>query len=418
VSQAKQEYDSVLVVGGGISGMTAAIEAAEVGREVYLVEEQPFLGGRVARMNQYFPKNCPPACGLEINYQRIKKNPRIHVLTDTVLQKVDGEAGKFEATLRTAPQFINEKCTACGDCAEACEVEIDNAFNMGLDKGKAVNMPFQMAYPLRYHVREGDCDAACLAKIKDACSYDAVDTDAAEAVTTLNVGSIIVATGWTPYDASKITNLKYGVYPDVIVNVEMERYAALNGPTGGKIVRPSNGEAPESVAFVQCAGSRDTNHLSYCSAVCCTASFKQARYVKEQYPEAEVTIFYIDRRTQGRLEDYLQDLEEVEGVTMAKGKVGDIFLNEETGKLQVNSEATLLGDLKGKEYDLVVLATGMVPNGLPAEAGLELVTDEWGFIVPGKTPGGYPTGVAKRPVDVSTANQDATGTALRAITLS
>ena len=417
MSEAKPEFDSLLVVGGGISGMTAAIEAAEVGREVYLVEKLPYLGGRVARMNQYFPKNCPPTCGLEINYQRIKKNPRIHVLTDTSVTKIDGEAGKFEVSLRTAPQYINAKCTACGDCVEACPVEIDSDFNLGLTKTKAVQMPFQMAYPHRYFIPEGTCDADALGKIAAACKYGAVDVDAVETTSTLQVGAVIVATGWTPNDVSQVSYLKKGVYPDIVSNVELERYASKNGPTGGKIVRPSNGEAPKTVAFVQCAGSRDINYLSYCSGVCCTATFKQARYVLEQDPEAQIVIFYIDRRTQGRLEDYLQALEEVENVKMVKGKVGDIFLNQATGKLQVNAEATMLGDLKGMEFDLVVLAGGMVPNGLDAETGFEIVTDEWGFIVPGTTPGIYPVGVAKRPVDVSTANQDATGTALRAMTL-
>ena len=417
MSQAKPEFDSVLVVGGGISGMTVAIEAAEVGREVYLVEKLPFLGGRVARMNQYFPKNCPPSCGLEINFQRIKKNPKIHVIADTVIQKVEGEAGSFKVTLRTAPQYINEKCTACGDCLEACSTEIPDDFNLGLSTTKVVQMPLAMAYPFRYHIVEGTCQADELGKIKDACSYEAVDPEAEEKVTSINVGSLVVATGWQPYNASNLKSLKWGEIPDVITNLQMERLASMNGPTNGQIKRPSNGEAPKSVAFVQCAGSRDQNHLSYCSAVCCMASFKQAHYVMDKCPDAEVTIFYIDRRTQGRLEDYLQNLEDLEKVTLAKGKVSDVLLNKETGLLQVKSEATLLGELKGKEFDLVVLATGMVPNGLSAETGLELETDEWGFIVPGRTPGVYPVGVAKRPVDVSTANQDATGTALRAITL-
>jgi quinone-modifying oxidoreductase subunit QmoA len=416
VCAAKPEHDSVLVIGGGISGMTAAIEAAEAGREVYLVEKEPYLGGRVARLHQYFPKNCPPSCGLEINYQRIKKNPRLHVLTDTAVRKIEGAAGNFAVTVRTAPQVITEKCTACGDCLPACTAEVPSAFNLGMSTTKAVGIPTGMAFPFRYHLEAGALDAAGLAAIAAACKYGAVDTAAAEKVATLAVGAIVVATGWTPYDAGKLASLGHGSVPDVVTNVQLERMASANGPTGGKIVRRSNGEPVKSVAFVQCAGSRDKNHLSYCSAVCCMASFKQARYVLAQDEAAEVAIFYIDRRTQGRLEDYLQGLEGNPKVKMVKGKVADVLVNPATGRLQVNSEATLLGELKGKEFDLVVLATGMVPNGLDAETATSPATDEWGFLVPG-TPGIYPVGCAKRPVDVSTANQDATGTALRAMTL-
>jgi quinone-modifying oxidoreductase, subunit QmoA len=410
----ENEYSSLLVVGGGIAGLTVAVEAAELGREVYLIEEQPFLGGRVSRMNQYFPKLCPPSCGLEINFRRIKQNNNIRVFTSTTVQAVAGESGSFEVTLKSAPAYVNDKCTACGDCAEACEVEIDNPFNLGMDKTKAFHLPYSMAYPLRYAVDRGALTDEQYAKCREACKYDAIEESAEEKTFNLKVGSVVLATGWKPYDAANLENLGYGKFKDVITNVQMERLASKNGPTGGKIVRPSNGEEIKSVAFVQCAGSRDKNHLPYCSGVCCLASLKQATYIREQYPDAEIGVFFIDMRTSGRLEDFMEKVKADEKVYLTKGKAADVK-QDDSGKLTVRSEGTLTKKIPVDQFDLVVLATGMVPNDPGITFAGEVAKDEWGFFVPNAETGIVSAGCAKHPVDVSTAVQDGTGAALKAI---
>ncbi|MCL6612850.1 MAG: FAD-dependent oxidoreductase, partial [Peptococcaceae bacterium] len=251
---------SILVVGGGISGLTAAVEAAEVGFEVFIVEKNPYLGGKVTQINQYFPKLCPPNCGLEINFKRIRSNPAIKFFTMAEVESISGQEGNFDVTVRLNPRYINENCTACGKCAEVCPAERANDFNYGLDKTKAVYLPHEFAFPMKYVIDAGACQQGC-SKCAEVCQYKAVELDMQPRTVKLNVGAVVWATGWKPYDAEKLSYYGFGRFPNVITNVMMERLAAVNGPTGGKIVRPSDGKEISSIAFIQCAGSRDENHL-------------------------------------------------------------------------------------------------------------------------------------------------------------
>jgi quinone-modifying oxidoreductase subunit QmoA len=410
----------ILVIGGGISGLTAAIEAAEAGADVILVEKEAFLGGRVARMNLYFPKMCPPTCGLEINLRRVKTNPRIRTLTLSTVQSISGDPGSYQATIQKAPRFVNSRCTICGDCVEVCPAERPDAFNLGLSETKAVYIPFESAYPARFVIDEDACQGAdACGKCLEACGYGAIDLTMAPETEEVEVDSVIWATGWAPPDAGQFEGLGSGQYANVVNNVTMERLSAPNGPTGGKILRPSDGKGPESVAFVQCAGSRDENYFKHCSGVCCAASLKQARYIREQYPEADIFIFYIDIRAPGRLEDFFSATTEDEKLSLVKGKVANIIEDSSTGNLTVEAEDTLTGRRVAQTVDLVVLATGMIPNGIgdtQVEGGIAL--DEYGFIAMEQPKGYLAAGVAKRPVDVAACNRDATGVALKALHLS
>ena len=292
-------HRSILVVGGGIAGITAAVEAAEAGYEVYIVEKSPYLGGRVAQLNKYFPKLCPPYCGLEINFQRIRKEPRVRFFTLAEVDRLSGRPGRFEATIVLHPRYVNDRCTACGDCVRVCPVDRPNAFNYGMGTTKAIYLPHEMAFPMKYVIDGAACKLTECAKCVEACGYGAIDLTMQPRTLTLQVGAVVVTTGWKPYDATRIDNLGFGTYPNVITNVMMERLAAPNGPTKGKILRPSDGKPVESAAFIQCAGSRDVNHLGYCSGICCLASLKEATYLREQNPNAKAHIFYIDLRTPG-----------------------------------------------------------------------------------------------------------------------
>lgn len=410
----------ILVIGGGISGLTAAMEAAEAGADVTLVEKEAFIGGRVARSNLYFPKMCPPTCGLEINLRRVKTHPRIRTLTLSTVESIKGGPGSYKATILKTPRFVNSKCTVCGECEKVCPVDRPDAFNMGLSSTKAIYLPFEMAYPARFVVDEATClGAEECGKCVEACPYGAIELDMAPEKEEMEFDAVIWATGWDPPDASRFEGLGFGRLANVINNVTMERLAAVNGPTHGKIQRPSDGKAPESVAFVQCAGSRDENYYKYCSGVCCAASLKQARYVREQYPDAQVYIFYIDIRTPGRLEDFYVATEADEKLTLVKGKVANITEDPGTGTVTVEAEDALSGRKVAQPVDLVVLATGMVPNGIgdtQVEGGVAL--DEHGFIAMTQPQGHLAAGVAKRPTDVATCNRDATGVALKALHLS
>ncbi len=408
---------TVLVVGGGISGITAAIEASEAGCEVVLVEKEPFLGGRVARSYQYFPKLCPPHCGLEINLRRIKTNPRIRVLTLSDVQQISGVAGHFHATIRRNPRRVNEKCTACGACVDACPVERPDSFNLGMVTTKAIYLPYEMAFPMRFMIDGGVCPGPACGKCVPACPYDAIDLAMQPDTVELDVQAVIWATGWDPYDAAKIADLGFGTYPNVITNVMMERLASPGGPTGGKIVRLSDRKAVASVAFVQCAGSRDENHLRHCSGVCCLGSLKQARYVRAQYPDAMIYVFYIDIRAPGRLEDFYAATQEDAKVRLIKGKVARISEDPASHDLEVEAEDTLAGVPLRQTVDLVVLATGMVPAlGKTVDVAGGLLTDESGFLTDEQPVAGMlAAGCAKRPTDVATSVRDATGAAMRAL---
>ena len=201
---------AILVVGGGISGLTSALEAAEVGNDVFLVEKEACFGGRVAQLNQYFPKLCPPSCGLEINFRRVSDNRRIRTYTMTTVKSVSGSAGNYEVTLEIAPRYVNSNCTACGECSEACPDEIANEFNFGMDKTKAAYLPHEMAFPRRYVIAKDGLSAEGAEAVKAACKYNAVDLEMQPQTVTINVGSIIWATGWVPYEPTKMDNLKFG----------------------------------------------------------------------------------------------------------------------------------------------------------------------------------------------------------------
>ena len=249
---------TVLVAGGGIAGLSAAVEAAEAGLQVILVEREPTLGGRVARMNKYFPKLCPPQCGLEINFRRIRNNPLISVMTMSEVEKIDGEPGDFTVSIRIKPRYVNEKCTACAKCSQAAKTEVPNPFNYGLSTVKAAYLPHEFAYPMRFVIAPEIIGTPEAEAVKAACEYGAVELDMAPQTVEVKAGAIIWATGWTPFDTSAISYYGAGKHRNVISNVVMERLASANGPTGGIILRPSDGRPVKKIAFVQCAGSTKT----------------------------------------------------------------------------------------------------------------------------------------------------------------
>ena len=405
---------AILVIGGGIAGITAAVETAEVGYPVYLIEKAPSLGGRVARINQYFPKLCPPTCGMEINFKRIKGNPLITVLTMSEVTGISGKAGAYAVTVTSMPRYVNENCTGCGKCAAVCRATIPNPFNYGMDRIKAAYLPHEMAYPTRYVLDPRIARTEDGTRCREACVYNAIDLSMVPHTFELKVASIVVATGWEPYDAARVDNLGFGKATNVITNVMMERLAAANGPTGGRIVRPSDGKEVKSVAFCQCTGQRDENHLPFCSGVCCLATLKQAHYVREQYPDADVYVFYIDLRAMGRNEDFLAKIQADEKVRLIKGKIAKVTEEPGTKDVIVEAESIAAGSIARIQVDMVVLATGMVPSTAGCKIPIaEAPYDEDGFFL--DSPGICGAGCVKRPLDVASSVQDATAAALKAI---
>lgn len=413
-SDCPHDAGGLVVVGGGMAGMTAALEAAETGMNVTLLEKTAFLGGRVARMARYFPKLCPPNCGLEINFRRIRQNPRIRCLTLAEVTALEGESGALELTVKTQPRFVTDRCTLCGDCLAQCPVDRKSDLDQGMSHTRAIYRPPTIAMPHLMAIDAAACPGKSCSKCVPVCRYGAIDLTMAATETKLRANAVIVAIGWHPYDASRLDGLGFGKFRNVITNTMMERLAAPDGPTSGQVLRPSDGRPPKHVTFVQCAGSRDDSHLRHCSAVCCLASLKQTTYVLDQNKEAKVRVFYIDLRTPGRNERFATGVTGRPGVEMVRGKVARIEELPDSGNLVVHAEDTDIGHRVRQETELVVLATGMVPNGSAGKA-LGLTPDCAGFLVSNPEKGVYVAGSVARPSDVVATVEDATGAALRAI---
>ncbi len=403
--------NSILVVGGGFSGLTAAIEAAELGYDVYIVEKTPFLGGRVAQLNKYFPKLCPPSCGLEIQFQRIRKNPRIKFFTMAEVVELKGQKNDYTVKVRIAPRFTAPHSVDFTLLASTLEGETVNEFDFGLSNRKALYRSMPFAFPGRYVLDPATLSKSDAAKITGN-QFLNMEEEAREIE--LNVGSVVVATGWKPYDMAKLTNLGGGTIKNCVSNMQLERLASPFGPTSGKIVRPTDGRVPQNVAFVQCAGSRDQNHLNYCSYICCMASLKQAQYFAEQNPDVHITIFYIDLRTPGRYMKVLEKVQALPNITFVKGKVADAQEGAD-GNVVLTVEDAVRGEKLTLTYDMAILATGMQPSLAGETLPLPVAVDEDGFIVSGEEAGIFAAGCARMPLDVMRSAQSGTSAAMKAV---
>ncbi|MEK7191507.1 MAG: FAD-dependent oxidoreductase [Pseudomonadota bacterium] len=408
---------TILVVGGGISGMTAALEAAECGKDVVLVEKNPSLGGRVSQLYKYFPKLCHPTCGMEINLKRLRGNKRIRVLTLAEVAAISGKPGDYTATVKIKPRYVNENCTACGDCGNAVSAEVPNAFNYNLNKIKVAYLPHPMAYPQRFVLDPSIIGTPDAEKAKAACKVDAIDLNMKEELLNLKVGAVVWATGWKPYDAAKIQPYGYDRYPNVITSVEFERMLDQRGPTGGKLIRPSDGKEAKNVAFIQCAGSRDRNHLKHCSRICCMASLKQSTYVREKFgDDSQVSIYYIDIRAIDRFEDFYKKVQADPKVKFIKSKVANITQDNASGDPILHGVDTEGYHRYDNRHDLVVLAIGMEPSVNANDIAPGVAADASGFIDINATEEAiFGAGCASNALDVNRSVQNATAAALRAI---
>ncbi len=419
--------NSVLIIGGGHSGVSAALEITEAtNKKAYIVEKKPYIGGRVLQMHKYFPKLCPPFCGFEINTRRIKSTTERNIeffVSSTVEEINKNENGKgYRVKVRQKPLYINDNCTICGKCAEACPETRPNDFNYEMDKSNAIYLPNISSFPLKYTIDGNYCKLNTCNKCVEACKYSAIELDAKEKIHEFAVGSVIFATGWKPYNVEKLDNLGFGKFKNVITNVMMERLAADTGPTGGKIIRPSDGKEANKVAFIQCAGSRNENHLPYCSAVCCMASLKQAIFLREKNPSSSPTIFFIDLRTPGRYENFLNRAKSDQNINFNKGIVGKVSEDPSTNNLILDVEDMISGKKIKFEADMVVLAAGMVPNikedlsRIKLGNGLKIEIDDNGFLFnQDESNGIFSAGVSKSPLDVYLSGQSATSCALSVI---
>lgn len=362
---------NVMVVGGGIAGIEAALKLAATGKKVYLVEKNPSIGGHMAMFDKTFPTLDCAACILTPKMSAAGKEPNIEMLAYSEVEEVDGYVGNFKVKVRKKARFINtDTCTGCAACTEACVVrKVPSEFDQNLSKRSAVYIPFPQAVPLRATIDPTKCltlrGKKCKQPCVTACGPQAIDFEQKDEVVDLEVGAIIMATGFQLWDPGQEPRYGYGRLDNVLTSLEFERISNASGPTGGHIVC-KNGEAPKSVAILHCIGSRDLNHQEFCSRVCCMYSLKFSHLIKEHLPETEVYELYIDMRCFGKgYEEFYRRLMD-EGVHFVRGRaaeVTDVALSpEEEGHLIVKTEDTLLGIVRRIPVDMVILSSGLAPN--------------------------------------------------------
>jgi len=360
---------SVLVVGGGIAGIHAALTLANAGKKVYLVEREPSIGGHMAMFDKTFPTLDCAACILTPKMTAVKSNPNITLWTYSEVISVEGYVGDFRVQVRRKPRYVIEDlCVGCLECVEACvykQPKFADEFNLGLSKRKPIYLPFPQAVPQVVLIdpetciefKSGKCKKTCV----EACGdRNAIDFQQRETIETIEVGAIILATGFQPFDASRISYYGYGVYPNVYTALEVERLINASGPTGGELVL-RDGRKPRRVGIIHCVGSRDEHTNRWCSRVCCMYSLKLAHLVKER-TGAEVYNFYIDMRTPGKAFEEFYNRVAEEGVHFIRGKVADVYPVNGDGELTLKVEDTLLGQVRKIPVDMVILAVGLEPR--------------------------------------------------------
>jgi heterodisulfide reductase subunit A len=416
----------VLVIGGGIAGITAALSLAKMGIPVVLIEKSPSIGGKMAMLHETFPTLDCAQCILTPLMAEASRHPLIKIYTLTELDSVEGHVGRFRVKLRVKPRGVKiGDCRLCGFCERVCPVEVSSEFNRGLSKRKAIYIPFAQAVPSAYVVDFDHCTKC--GRCVRVCPVKAIDLEQREEVVEEEVGAIILATGYELYPAEKIPEYGYGSIGDVVDSLQFERILDVQGPTKGEIKRPSDGKPVRRIVFIQCVGSRDVNHLPYCSKICCMYTAKHALLFLERVPGSEAYVFYIDVRTGGKgFEEFYKRVQE-EGAVYIKGRVSRIYRDSSTGDLVVEGYDLLDNRELALRADLVVLAPGMV-SSLDRKLAelLKIPVDQYMFAsevhpklrpVETPTPGVLIAGTVQGPKDIPETIAQAASAAAKAAEL-
>ncbi|OGX18121.1 MAG: disulfide reductase [Omnitrophica WOR_2 bacterium RBG_13_44_8b] len=422
----------VLVIGGGISGIQSAIDITFAKYPVTIIEKEPTIGGRMARFDKTFPTLDCAACILTPKMVTIAQNEYATIHTYSEVEEVTGHVGNFKVKFRKKARSVDlHKCTGCGACWNKCPVKVDSEFDMGLGKRKAIYVPFPQAVPNVPVIDRDNCLWFTQKKCglcKKICAFGAIDYDMQDEIIEESFGAIIVATGFTQFDHAVYGEYGYGKYKDVITGLHFERMANSSGPTGGKIVRPSDGKEAHDVVFIQCIGSRDEQKgMPYCSRLCCMYTAKHALLLKEHNKDSQAYVFYIDIRAAGKnYEEFVKRVQTDYGAVYLRGRVSRIF--EKGGKLIVRGADTLSGAQVEIKADLVVLATGLVAQNDAAKLAQmlhipydqnNLFTEAHPKLAPVETitSGIFLTGACQSPKDIPDTVATASAASVKALGL-
>lgn len=431
----EEEIDVIpraLVIGGGIAGMQAALDIANAGYEVVLVERFSSIGGHMAQLSETFPTLDCSSCILTPRMVEVSQHVRIRLMTYCELEELSGYVGNFKACIRRKAAYVDwGKCTGCGLCSEKCPSRVPSEFDEFLGERKAIYIPFPQAVPNKPVIDRENCIYFQRGKCKvceKVCPLQAIDFEQEDEVIEEEFGVVVVATGYDLYPMEQVKEYGFGRYKDVINGLQFERLLSASGPTGGGIHRPSDGKIPKEVVFIQCVASRDPElGVPYCSKICCMYTVKHAMLYKHKVPDGQPYVFYIDIRSAGKgYEEFVQRAQEEDRVLYVRGKVSKVF--EEDGKVVVWGVDTLTGQQIEIAADLVVLATAVVPRKDAKDLArkLKIPTDQFGFLsevhpklrpVESLTAGIFLAGCAQAPKDIPEAVAQASGAASKALTL-
>jgi len=419
-----------LVIGGGIAGIQAALDIADAGIEVVLVEREPSIGGRMSQLDKTFPTLDCSACILSPKMVDAGFHPNITLKTYAEVTNVSGSVGNFKVTINNKARYVHSSCTGCGDCFKVCPGKCVNSYNESLDKRKAIYIQFPQAVPATAVIDSSACLYFKTGKCKvcqKKCNINAIDFDMTDQTEEVDVGAIVVATGYDVFDYKAYGEYGTGSSNNIISSLQLERLFSSSGPTDAKVKIPGTDKTPKNIVFIQCVGSRDEKKgKTYCSKICCMYTAKHTLLLKEKIPDVQITVFYLDLRTPGKgYEEFLTRAQSQEGINYIRGRVSKLSRRPD-GSVRVSGVDTLLGDIVSVDADLVVLATAVVSKNDAKDLSriLGISTDKDSFFseahpklkpVETQTAGIFLAGICQGPKDIPETVASASATAAKVL---